>query len=146
MKTWKKAEQRAAAKFGTRRAPLSGSNGGVTGSDSLSESCYIETKYRQKHWAVSLFHEVEEAAGKEKKLGGIVDREGKFPVLILAEKGRHRLFALCPLEAGYLQILANQLKAHEPKEGYGASGDRVECTNHDDGFRWSEAKLGEHKP
>ncbi len=124
MKSWKRAEQRAAAKFGAKRAPLSGSNGGVTASDSLSSSCFIETKYRKVHSWVTLFHKVEEAARKEMKIGGRDQREPKFPVLILAEKGRHRLFVLAPLESGYLQILADELRREDAKRDRDQPGPR----------------------
>lgn len=145
MKTWKKAEQRAAAKFGTKRAPLSGSNGGVTASDTLSPNIFAEVKYRKKHWAVSLFHDVEEAARNESSNSG-PGTEYKLPVVVLVERGRRRLFVVAPLEPGYLQVLANELKRHEAKEGDGTAGNRVECTNFIDAPRWSELFRGEHKP
>jgi len=47
--TWKKFEARVARMFGSKRAPLSGINGGVTASDSLSPDFFVECKMRKKH-------------------------------------------------------------------------------------------------
>lgn len=75
---WKRRERAAAALFGSRRAPLSGSNGGQTGSDSLHPDVYLETKLRAKSAVHALFDRTAEAA----------KREGKTPCLALAMKNR----------------------------------------------------------
>ena len=98
-KTWKSIESRVAALFGTRRAPLSGSNGAVTSSDTLSPSAYVEVKYRKHIPLVSLFRETEEKALLERKL----------PVLALCERHDGRVYALVPLEPAYLEVLAREL-------------------------------------
>lgn len=77
-KTWKQAERRIAAYFGTERTPLSGGNGKQTRSDTLHETLFIEAKHRKKHSAVSLWDDTKKLALKEKKT----------PVVCLCEKGR----------------------------------------------------------
>ena len=44
-KRWKAVEREIAAKFGTRRTPLSGINSGHTSSDTLHPKLYIEIKH-----------------------------------------------------------------------------------------------------
>jgi hypothetical protein len=77
-KAWKKDERRIAAYFGTERTPLSGGNGKQTRSDTLHETLFIEAKRRKKHSAVTLWDDTKKLAVKE----------GKTPVVCLAEKGR----------------------------------------------------------
>ena len=43
---WKNTERRHSGHLGTTRAPLSGSNGKVTASDSMSDYWFLETKHR----------------------------------------------------------------------------------------------------
>ena len=43
---WKNSERRHSRLIGTERAPLSGSNGKITASDSLSRYWFLETKHR----------------------------------------------------------------------------------------------------
>ena len=76
--TWKKFEGRVAAMFGTKRAPLSGINGGVTASDSLSDKFFIEVKMRRKHALWTLYDSVRDLAKKE----------GKVPVIAVGETSR----------------------------------------------------------
>ena len=83
-KTWKKAERRICRYFGAERNPLSGENSRHTRSDCLHETLYIEVKHRKKHSAVTL---CDDTAKKAKK-------EGKIPVVCLAEKGRHGFWIL----------------------------------------------------
>lgn len=75
---WKRAERCVAAFFGARRTPLSGSNSGHTGSDTLHPALFVETKYRKRFAAVSLWDETAVHA----------KREGKVPVVALVERGR----------------------------------------------------------
>ncbi len=76
--TWKKFEGRVARLFGSKRAPLSGINGGVTASDSLSPDFFIEVKMRKRHALWSLFDDTREKARKE----------GKVPVIAVGETSR----------------------------------------------------------
>ena len=76
--TWKAMERRVAARFGTKRTALSGSNGGVSASDSMHPRIFVECKYRQKHATYQLWLETFEKAKKE----------NKTPVVVLKEKGR----------------------------------------------------------
>jgi hypothetical protein len=80
-RTWQKAEGRAAAIFGARRQPGSGSAGRDdvdTRSDSTHPALYIETKLRATHAARAL-HDATKALAR---------REGKTPILALADKNR----------------------------------------------------------
>jgi hypothetical protein len=78
--TWKRRERDAAALFGARRRPLSGSSGrpDLSRSDSTHEAIYLETKLRRRHAAVALLDAVRKLARKE----------GRVPVVALASKGR----------------------------------------------------------
>ena len=76
--TWKKFEARVARMFGTTRAPLSGINGGVTASDSLSPDFFIEVKMRKRHALWSLFDDTRAKAKKENKV----------PVIAVGETNR----------------------------------------------------------
>ena len=76
-RTWKLAEGRLAALFGTVRRPLSGMNSRSGGSDDgMHQTLYLENKLRERHTVWSLFREVKKQATKE----------GKVPVIGLQEK------------------------------------------------------------
>jgi hypothetical protein len=79
-RTWQRTEGRAAALFGCRRQPGSGSTGreDVTASDSTHPVFYIESKLRQCHTTRTLHDTTKKRATKE----------GKVPVLALFDKGR----------------------------------------------------------
>lgn len=85
-RTWQKCEGRAAALFGAKRQPGSGSSGrdDQTRSDSIHPDLFIETKLRPEHAARTLLDATRILAGKE----------GKTAVLALASKGRPG-FVLC---------------------------------------------------
>lgn len=76
--TWKAAERRVAAYFGSTRTPLSGGNSKHTRSDTLSPDVFVETKYRAHSATASLFDKTAELARKE----------GKLPVVVLVTKRR----------------------------------------------------------
>jgi len=76
--TWKKFEGRVARLFGTTRAPLSGMNGGVTASDTLSPVFFIEVKMRKRHALWSLYDDTRVKAKKEDKV----------PILAVGENNR----------------------------------------------------------
>lgn len=79
MKNWKRLEKKIAQMRGTSRTPLSGGNSRITRSDTLDETFFIECKYRSKSSVWSLYDELEALAKKE----------GKVPVLVVKEKGKH---------------------------------------------------------
>jgi hypothetical protein len=76
--TWKAVERRAAAIWHSRRAPLSGSNGGQTASDSLHPRLFLEVKLRERSAVRTLFDST----------AALAKKEGKTPVLMLADKRR----------------------------------------------------------
>lgn len=78
--SWKRRERQAAALFGARRQPLSGSAGrpGRSSSDSDHPTLYVETKLRASCAARALWEDV---AAKARA-------EGKTPVVALASKGK----------------------------------------------------------
>jgi hypothetical protein len=86
--TWKSRERAAAALFGSRRAPLSGSNGGVTASDSLHPTIFLECKLRARSPIHRLFDQTADLA----------KTEGKVPCLCLAVKGRPGFLIVCKAE------------------------------------------------
>lgn len=96
--TWKAAERRIAALFGSKRTPLSGSNSGHdTSSDSLHPRIYIEAKYRIRHTAVALWRDTAEKAKKE----------GKIPVVALCERNEPGTWLL--VKAGDLKAVAKEM-------------------------------------
>lgn len=78
--TWKAAERRVAAFFGTLRQRLSGSSGRAdeTASDTKHPRLFIEVKYRQSHSVRTLF----DATAK------IAKKENKLPIVALVDKGK----------------------------------------------------------
>lgn len=78
--TWKKAERRVAAMFGTLRQRLSGSSGreDETAADTKHPILFIEVKYREKHAVRTLWEKTAALAKKEKKV----------PLVALVDKGK----------------------------------------------------------
>src|SRR5258708_5882123 len=78
--TWKQRERDVADIFGCKRQPCSGSSGrsDQTRSDSTHPTLFLETKLREKHATRTLFDQTKVLA----------TREGKIPVVCLADKGR----------------------------------------------------------
>lgn len=69
MSKWKNFEKSIADIFATKRTPFSGSNSGVTHSDSLHDRIFIECKDQKSNSAVlNLMKSTEELARKEKKV------------------------------------------------------------------------------
>lgn len=103
-RTWQKREQAAAAIFGARRQRCSGSSGieGETCSDSTHPRLYIEHKLRASHAILSLWRETKDKAHKE----------GKTPIVILSEKGKHGQWSLIH-EADMPAVVANWLAAQD---------------------------------
>lgn len=65
---WKKLEQIVAGLFGTVRTPFSGSNSGITASDSLHDRIYIECKDHAKQAILNLMRDTETKAFNENKI------------------------------------------------------------------------------
>jgi len=85
--TWKAFERTVAADFGTKRTPLSGSNGGVTSADTLHKKLFIEAKLRNKFSVHGLYQKTKELAKKE----------NKTPVVAIKQKGcRGYLLVISP--------------------------------------------------
>jgi len=84
MKAWKENEGWVAEFFRTRRYPLSGSESGVTASDTRHPRLFIEQRRRKHHAVVRWWDQVSELAR----------REGKVPVVTLTEYGRPRFWIL----------------------------------------------------
>ena len=80
-KTWKKRERQVAGWFGAQRVPGSGCDAKyqrTSASDSTHGRLYVETKYRKKYGAVTLWD----------KTKALAECEGKTPVVAIAERGR----------------------------------------------------------
>ena len=86
--TWKASERRIAARFGSKRTPLSGGNSDHTRSDTLHPRLFVEAKLRPKHSAVTLWRGTAELAAKE----------GKIPVVCLTEKSKKGFWVLCHID------------------------------------------------
>jgi len=90
--------------FGVRRTPLSGENSGHdTNSDSLHPILYIETKYRQKHYAVELFKDTKKKALKEKKT----------PIVALKQAGTQGFLLL--IDPSDLKTIAESVRRTKEK-------------------------------
>lgn len=102
--TWQRREREAASIFGTKRQYGSGSGGreDETRSDSKHNRLYIEGKLRATHSVLTLWREVDRQAKKE----------GKDPVVILSEKGRHGQWLLIHIE-DMPAVVANWLAAQD---------------------------------
>lgn len=86
-RTWKAVERRIAAFFGCRRVPGSGAlwREYETRSDSDHPRLYVEAKHRARFAVLTLWRDTRDKAR----------REGKTPVVALAEKSRHGFWILC---------------------------------------------------
>jgi hypothetical protein len=85
--TWKRAESSAAALFGARRRPLSGSSNrdDIDGDDAMHPRLWIESKLRASHAVWTLWRAVRSTAQKCRR----AYHDGhKTPVLVLREKGK----------------------------------------------------------
>lgn len=79
MKSWKALELKIAKDLGTNRTPLSGFLSRITSGDVIHDTLYVEVKQRASFSVVALFNKTKLLASKE----------GRLPVLVLKEKGRH---------------------------------------------------------
>lgn len=99
--TWQKSEIKAAGFFGAKRNPGSGSQGrdDLSASDSTHPRLFIETKSHARHAARTLFDDVKGKAAKE----------GKTPVLMLADRGRPGFLVCC--HSDDLEVIAREYLA-----------------------------------
>jgi len=100
-RTWQKLEQRACAKFGGRRTPLSGSNSQHgTAADCIETAypwLYIEIKLRDRFLHHSIFKLVTKSAQKE----------GKTPILVTHVKNEESELVTLRIE-DFLELLAKR--------------------------------------
>jgi hypothetical protein len=84
--TWKALERRIAESFGTTRTPLSGSNGKITSSDTLSGEYYIEAKLRNKVPFYKTFLKTQQQARLENKKPIVVfHKKGSMQNIVMLE-------------------------------------------------------------
>jgi len=86
--TWKSRERQIAARFGSKRTPLSGGNSGHSRSDSLHKSLFIEAKHRKKHTVISLWEATKILA----------EKESKVPVIALTQHGKQGFWIMCHVD------------------------------------------------
>jgi len=98
--TWKAAERRVAAMFGTLRQRLSGSSGRAdeTAADAKHPRLFIEIKYRESHAVRTLYDDTAEKA----------KHEGKLPLVALVDK-RKPGFLIC-LHIDHLSAVAAEVQ------------------------------------
>lgn len=102
---WKKLERRVAEAFGTTRTPFSGGMSGITRSDTLSQSCFVETKRATKYKAViTLWDKTKEMAIKERKT----------PVLALGSPNRPGFWLV--VHVGDLERVYQAIKRGSPPD------------------------------
>jgi hypothetical protein len=108
--TWKRRERDAAALFGCRRQPLSGSAGrdDRSRSDSTHDRLFIETKTRAATAVRALWEATRQAARKE----------GKTPLLVIFDKGKAGGLIVC-----HEDDLAAVAAEHVAARGIGGRGD-----------------------
>lgn len=101
--TWKAAERKVAAMFGTLRQRLSGSSGRAdeTAADTKHPRLFIEVKYRESHAVRTLF----DATAK------LAKKEGKLPLVALVDK-RKPGFLLCLHIDDLPGVYAEMVKIH----------------------------------
>lgn len=89
---WKRLEREVVPVLGTkRRTPLSGGNSGHTRADNIDDELFIECKYGSRIGVCKLFYETRDLARKE-------GDDGKVPVLIHKERGRHGFLVTCHID------------------------------------------------
>lgn len=103
-KPWKAVERRIARWLGSERNPLSGRHGKISRSDSIHPLLYIETKWRKRHSAVSLWRDTAKKA----------DKENKIPVCCLVEHSKHGFWLL--VHSQDLLAVANQREIAKKEE------------------------------
>jgi len=83
---WKQLERDVVPMLGTkRRTPLSGGNSGHTRADNIDDELFVECKQGKRIGICKLYYETRALARKE----------GKVPVIISKEKGRHGFLVTC---------------------------------------------------
>lgn len=95
--SWQRTEKDAAKDFDTERTPFSGSTSGLTRSDTLHPSIFMECKTKKKHSVKSLYDETKKLAFAE----------GKVPLILLREDGSDEV--LWVFERQYLLNILKEL-------------------------------------
>ena len=101
-KVWKAFERKWSKLFGGSRNPLSGSNSRHGSGDMIHDEIYLECKYRKKHCYIELFKDTEDKA----------DKEQKFPIVLLQQKGLKTVYTIAPLKLDYLKRLVNYMETY----------------------------------
>lgn len=99
-RTWKKAEQRVAKLFGTRRRRGSGSDPETGGDDILHDRLHVEVKYREKQAVMTTYRDAKEKA----------DSEGKMPIVVLLEKRSPVILLVLPLDKETLKRVLEEME------------------------------------
>jgi hypothetical protein len=110
MSKWKGFEKFIASIFTTARTPFSGSNSGVTSSDSLHNRLYVECKFHQDQAVINLM--------KSTKV--LAQKENKIPLLALADpedesKSKYVMFDIKDLFSVVREIDLNELDKKIPE-------------------------------
>jgi hypothetical protein len=105
--TWKRAEAKVAAMFGSLRQILSGSSGRAenTASDSTHPRLFIECKYRDRHAVRGLWERTRDLAKKERKT----------PVVSLVDKGMPG-FLLCIHSDDFRAVVVEWARSLDPEK------------------------------
>lgn len=99
---WKHAERRVAVILDGKRVPLSGGAAYTTGADVDLDEVFVEVKYRKRFAVITTWESVKARALKE----------GKEPLLVLAQRGRHIRLAVTDLT--FLTKLLKNQKGETP--------------------------------
>lgn len=101
-KKWQALERSIAKIFNTKRTPFSGSNSGLTASDTLHNHIFVEAKCHKNQAVINLMQATEELAKKE----------GKIPILALQdpEDKKHRKYLL--IEVKDLKKIVKEIDVH----------------------------------
>jgi hypothetical protein len=99
-KAWKVFERRVAAFLGGKRNALSGRNSGAAEGDVVHPALTVECKQRKRHALLRTWDATK----------ALADKEGKLPVVALAEKGRPGFWLLIH-EADLLLVATERYKA-----------------------------------
>jgi len=108
-KKWQGFEKAIAKVFNTVRTPFSGSNSGITSSDSLHDRLYVECKFHQKQAVLTLMRDTEAKA----------KTEFKTPMIALADpdspKDRYIMFNIKDLYKIVREIDLAEIDKRFPK-------------------------------
>lgn len=100
--TWKQKERDVGALFGCRRRRGSGCDPETGGDDIVHPRLFVEVRLRKNMTVLKWW---------EKDVVEPAQREGKFPVLVIFQKGKGQPFIVAPLDAEYLKTILKELEA-----------------------------------